>query len=168
MSPERAPRITGFSYDGFNRYFLTICTFPRRPVFSNLDTGAWVRDQMLRTAEAGGFDVTTYCVMPDHVHALAEATREDSDLRRFVTRWKQATGFHWKQRTRQSLWQQGYYDHVLRGDEDERAVVRYIVDNPVRAGLVERPGDYPLTGSSRYTFAALADVIADWSPPGRH
>ena len=39
--------------------------------------------------------------------------------------------------------QDGYHDHALRQEEDLRAVARYIIANPVRAGLVERIGDYP-------------------------
>ena len=43
-----------------------------------------------------------------------------------------------------ALWQRGYHDHALRKDEDIKDVARYIVANPVRAGLVARVGDYSL------------------------
>jgi hypothetical protein len=42
-----------------------------------------------------------------------------------------------------SLWQDGYFERVLRAHEDTAIVARYIVDNPVRAGLVQRADDYP-------------------------
>ena len=45
------------------------------------------------------------------------------------------------------LWQRGYYDHAIRTDENLRNVARYIVANPLRAGLVVRIGDYPLWDS---------------------
>lgn len=41
------------------------------------------------------------------------------------------------------IWQSGYYDHALRKDEDIQTIVRYIVANPIRAGLVNKVGDYP-------------------------
>ena len=41
------------------------------------------------------------------------------------------------------VWQEGYYDHGLRDDEDYRAGVRYVMQNPIRAGLVRRVEDYP-------------------------
>jgi REP element-mobilizing transposase RayT len=41
------------------------------------------------------------------------------------------------------VWQRGFHDHALRGDEDVRAIARYIVANPLRAGLVRAIGDYP-------------------------
>src|SRR5919109_1203385 len=74
MAPYRAPRIPGFDYVGFHRYFLTICVFPRRPVFADFTAGAWVRDELLRTADRFEFALTAYCVMHDHVHVLAEGT----------------------------------------------------------------------------------------------
>ena len=42
------------------------------------------------------------------------------------------------------LWQRGYYDRALRRDEDIKDATRYIVMNPLQAGLVKRVGDYPL------------------------
>jgi len=41
------------------------------------------------------------------------------------------------------IWQDGFHDHALRREEDLKATARYIVANPLRAGLVERIGDYP-------------------------
>jgi len=41
------------------------------------------------------------------------------------------------------VWQPGFHDHALRKEEDVRAVARYVVANPLRAGLVQRIGDYP-------------------------
>jgi REP element-mobilizing transposase RayT len=42
------------------------------------------------------------------------------------------------------IWQEGYYDHALRSEESLPDVARYIVMNPVRAGLVKSIRDYPL------------------------
>jgi putative transposase len=164
MSPNRAPRISDFEYVGFLRYFLTVCVHPRRPVFADAPSGRWVRDELLRTSERFAFSITAYCVMHDHVHVLAEATREDSHLVKFVSAWKQTTGFYWKRRTNENLWQQGFFDHVLRDDEDERGVIRYIVENPVRAGYVSSPKNYPLSGSAKYTYEQIAEAMGDWSP----
>jgi REP element-mobilizing transposase RayT len=41
------------------------------------------------------------------------------------------------------VWQNGYHDHGLRNDEDYRARVRYVMQNPVRAGLVNRIEEFP-------------------------
>ena len=41
------------------------------------------------------------------------------------------------------LWQRGYYDRAIRSDEDLPSIARYIVGNPIRAGLVTSVGQYP-------------------------
>jgi hypothetical protein len=41
------------------------------------------------------------------------------------------------------VWQRGYHDHALRHDEDLKAMSRYVIANPIRAGLVSSVGDYP-------------------------
>jgi hypothetical protein len=46
--------------------------------------------------------------------------------------------------TRGAFWQSGYHDRAIRDGEELRPFARYIVANPVRAGLVEKTGDYPL------------------------
>ena len=75
---------------------------------------------LLQFARSHGFVVPAYCVMPDHLHALVEARTDSAYLRQFVSRFKQRTGFEWKQRTGQLLWQEGYHDRVLRDEEPQR------------------------------------------------
>ncbi|UZE26759.1 transposase [Pseudomonas asplenii] len=42
------------------------------------------------------------------------------------------------------VWQRGFHDRLIRRDEDLPGVARYVIANPVRAGLVKRVHDYPL------------------------
>jgi hypothetical protein len=53
---------------------------------------------------------------------------------------------------------------VLRDEDAVPGVVRYLVGNPVRAGLIDDAGRYPHSGSSRYRMADLLDVVEDWRP----
>jgi putative transposase len=50
------------------------------------------------------------------------------------------------------LWQEGYYEHVIRGDGTTTKIARYVLDNPVRAELVENPEEYPYSGSGVYSI----------------
>jgi len=102
--------------------------------------------------------------MPDHVHLLLEGCNEDADLRSAMHTWKQRTGSEWKRRFGQRLWQSGYYDYVLRDEDSVPAIVKYIIGNPVRAGIVADASQYPFTGSSRYRLEDLADGVMDWRP----
>jgi hypothetical protein len=64
----------------------------------------------------------------------------------------------WSTHTGRRLWQRYGYERVLR-DEMERALaIRYVVANPVRAGLVCHPREYPYLGSRRCTFDELLQV----------
>ena len=94
-----------------------------------------------------GLQFLRYCFMPDHVHLLVEGVHSESNLQRFVRNWKQRTAFWFKREKRAALWQRGYYEHILRSDESVEQKARYVLENPVRAGLVEHPGDYPWLGS---------------------
>jgi REP element-mobilizing transposase RayT len=42
-----------------------------------------------------------------------------------------------------TVWQSGFHDHALRREEDLKATARYLVANPLRAGLVKSLRDYP-------------------------
>ena len=47
------------------------------------------------------------------------------------------------------------YERVLRDEFERATTIRYILDNPVKAGLVTRAAEFPYTGSSRYSIAEL-------------
>ena len=142
-----APRLRSFDYVGYHRYFLTICSFDRvRAFVSDADVGPVVT-RLSQTADAYQFSVIAYCLMPDHMHALVAGDHEAADFREFVRIFKQQTAFDWRRRHTTRLWQRGYIEHVLREEEDTLAVARYIIENPLRAGLVTDPLDYSYLGS---------------------
>jgi putative transposase len=147
MPVKCAPRLRGFSYRGMHRYFLTICVEHRDCVFTDMAPIEPVRTALQRTAIDFDIAVIAYCFMPDHLHVLVEGTSERANLREFVRVFKQRSSFQWKRRHGQTLWQRSYFEHVLRGEEDTVAVARYLLSNPVRAGMVSSPEEYPLLGS---------------------
>jgi REP element-mobilizing transposase RayT len=97
--------------------------------------------------------------MPDHVHLLLEGRSERSDFRGLIKSLKQSSGQRYASRAKQRLWQEGYWDRVLRPDDDAKKIARYIVENPVRAGLVRCAVDYPLVGSDVWASEELIDSL---------
>ena len=160
MPHRRPPRLPAISYRGPQRIFVTMCTFQRATVFADAQHVAPVRDHLLRTATAYDVEVLAYCFMPDHVHALLAGRSDRADAAACVAMFRQRSGYQHRRRTSRRLWQEGYFDRVLRSEDQTRAVVSYIVGNPVRAGLCQRPGDYPFSGSSRYSLEDLIDTLA--------
>ena len=97
--------------------------------------------------------------MLDHAHLLVEGTSDRSDFCRLIKSAKQSSGQSYAAAAKQPLWQEGFYDRVLRPDEDPKKIARYIIDNPVRAGLVRSPLDYPLSGSDLWTMQELVSSL---------
>ena len=160
MPFRNAPRLDGRCYVGLQRYFLTICTRERQEVFVDATLVTPIVTRLLDTAASHEFAVIVYCMMPDHAHVLLEALTDAADLCQCVRIFKQTTSFDWKRERGARLWQRGYFDRVLRADEDTSSVARYILENPVRAGLVKDPRDYAHLGSRTMDVRELLDSVA--------
>jgi len=93
--------------------------------------------------------------MPDHVHKLVRGRTVTADGRKFIRKAKQYSGFYFQKEFKQRLWQRYGRDDVIRDDEDPRPIAQYIIENPVRAGLVTRCDDYPFIGSQVYSREEL-------------
>jgi putative transposase len=163
----RPPRVPGFSYVGLRRYFLTICVRGRRPVFISHETVSAVLAHFRQSAERHGFDSLAYCFMPDHVHLVCQARTAVSDFGAFVHDAKQRSSYAFKRSTAERLWQDGYYDHVLRDEDKLLSVVRYVLSNPVRAGLARAIGEYPFCGSDLYSMDEICACGEMWTPRQR-
>jgi REP element-mobilizing transposase RayT len=153
----RPRRLEGFSYIGLARYFLTFCTRNRRKVFFDEVIVSMTMLEFRQAANREEFAILAFCVMPDHSHLLVEGATDRSDLRRFVKSAKQQSGAAYALRHAEPLWQEGYYERVLRADEDLRGIARYILWNPVRAGLVRTPVEYPYIGSDVWSIEELIE-----------
>ena len=149
--------LRGVSYAGLHRYFLTFCCDRRRKAFTDSTPVDLVMTQFLRAAGDENVAIIACCFMPDHVHLVVEGLRDDADLKQFVSRAKQLSGYHYKQAHEARLWQPYSYERVLREEESTRRVVAYVLENPVRAGLVETVHDYPFIASSIYPRDALIE-----------
>jgi len=93
--------------------------------------------------------------MPDHLHVLLEGEDEASDVWKAAVLFKQLSGFAFKQSQGRPLWQKDFFDHVLRKEEETEKHVRYILDNPIRKGIVQDWSRYPYKGSTVYDLSAL-------------
>ncbi len=124
-------------------YHVTLTTAGRRRLFGDFALARLVIGHLRRVDEAGWVRSLAWVVMPDHVHWLFELG--SVDLARVMGGFKGASArdLNGLLGDGGSVWQRGFFDHALRSDEDVLVVARYIIGNPLRAGLVTRPGDYP-------------------------
>ena len=125
-------------------YFITTCCYKKQKFFLNKENVEifFIALDWIKHKE---FIEPYFCiVMPDHVHLVFQLIG-DKSLPDVIKSLKQCTGRKIKQRLgiENTVWQKGYYDHTIRKDEDLIEIMKYCWHNPVRAGMVENPKDYP-------------------------
>jgi len=125
-------------------YLITIQTLNRRPVFYDWRLGRLLVKEMKQAHDEGLASSLAWVIMPDHCHWLFELNR--GSLANLMRRVKSRSAIVVNKvlRSEGRFWQAGYHDAAIRHDDDLKKFARYVVANPLRAGLVERLGDYPL------------------------
>ncbi|MFJ3485664.1 REP-associated tyrosine transposase [Pseudomonas sp. NPDC090202] len=125
-------------------YLITSVVQNREPIFGDWRLGRLVVDEFRTAQDAGAADSLAWVVMPDHFHWLMEL--KGCRLAPLVQRIKSrsARAINRRRSQHRQLWQRGFHDRALRREEDLVKMARYVVANPLRAGLVSKIGDYPL------------------------
>ncbi|MCY1367592.1 Transposase IS200 like protein [compost metagenome] len=126
-------------------YHITTTTEGRAPLFRDFTMARLVIAEMRRLEEQNLLHSIAWVLMPDHLHWLLQLNGPmaiSTVIKVLKGRSTRQLGFLLPDS--QPVWQKGFHDHALRREEDVRKVARYIVANPLRAGLVEQIGDYPL------------------------
>jgi REP element-mobilizing transposase RayT len=102
---------------------------------------------VLHTQARYALTCPVFCLMPDHIHMLWMSLGPGSDQLLAVEFFRK----HARPHLHPFEWQRQGYDHVLREKERKRKAFQktafYILENPVRAGLVETARDYPYSGT---------------------
>jgi putative transposase len=124
-------------------YFITTVTQARIPWFAEFSFARLMCRNLHQRRALGDADNLCSVVMPDHVHVLLQLG--DLPLDRVINRLKSRSAVLLNREIGRKgrFWAAGFYDHAIRREESVVDVARYIVANPLRAGLVRRLGDYP-------------------------
>jgi putative transposase len=149
--PRVPPRLDPL-FPGNPVFFATACTERRKPLL----TTDMVHNNFVcfsrRAYDEYGIAVGRYVIMPDHIH-LFVCGPNDFELGRWMGLLKQClkkalvvTASPTGRRLQKTIWQRGFFDHVLRSDESYSQKWNYVRENPVRAGLVANADDWPYTG----------------------
>ncbi len=127
--------------DENNEWFITICCTPKGrnqlalpAVHASLEAG------FAHYATLNKMYVRTWTVMPDHLHFIARFNHREG-MSKVVAGIKHYLAFRHEIR-----WQKGFFDHRLRSDKEMEAKCAYVRLNPVRAGLVNSPDEWPYRG----------------------
>jgi putative transposase len=149
MRHTRPPRLRDFDYSRARTYFVTFCVQDRKRVFIDPVLAAISRDELKRFRDRGWFWLFAFAVMPDHLHLLVRLPDASRTLGRIIATLKSSIQFKCRQVGVKLDWQDYFYDHVVRQNEQVEEIASYILRNPERAGLVKQGEAYP--------FAAMLD-----------
>jgi len=137
MKPRRQRRLDRI-FDSSASYFLTLCTHDRQRVLANMEVFGRARGFAEESVDRYGVFVESYVLMPDHAHLIVSiAMDSDTTVGQWVKAFKAIVS------AREFKWQSGFFDHVLRSDESRSEKWEYIRQNPIRAGLVDGPEQWP-------------------------
>ena len=137
--------------------FVTLGVEHRRPGLTSNALPSALRTELSSIEADGHARLQGATIMPDHAHLLLRTTGSLS-LSRIIARLKSKTRANLV--TEGLAWQRNFFEHRIRPDESLEAVLRYIVMNPVRSGLVSSPNDYPHTWLGENEAAWF-----DWQSP---
>ena len=146
LSQRKNIRLSPEAYN--NRIIhIIICTRKKTPLFANKDIAYSVKQQILDLSRLKQVKIYAYVIMPDHIHLLVSlgVWATPGDYLRNIK--GNLSTFLRKKFDLQNIWQKGFYDHVMRKDEDLNSTVEYILNNPVRSGEVSHWSNYPWCGS---------------------
>lgn len=149
--PKYSPsphRLQGFNYaDPNHAYFVTICARNGNP-FADHRLAAEVVQSLQWLRANRGLKIYAYCLMPDHLHLLVQLGDDRQPLGGVVRAFKTwTTRQSWKLGYKRALWQARFHDHIVRRSEDGERIVAYILENPVRKGLVTEAESYRWSGT---------------------
>jgi len=113
------------------------------PLFEDFCFARTVIQQLRFSEERKVCRSLAWVLMPDHLHWLVELGASSLAALMCEFKSRSSCALYQAGAERRHIWQASFHDRALRREEDVRAVARYIIANPVRAGLVRRAGDYP-------------------------
>ena len=125
-------------------YFITCCTAARRPLLANYTVHRKFR-RFAEQAEPRGVAIGRYVIMPDHIHCFIRMAPQHT-LGTTIRMMKRAVSAGIPDPM--PHWQSGFFDHLLRHSESYSEKWAYVVQNPVRAGLVERAEEWAFQGEA--------------------
>lgn len=159
-------------------FFFTVNTHLRQPFLIDSDVRAALREGIDRVRSTMPFQIDAWVLLPDHLHCVWTLPVGDAD---FSTRWRVIKTIVTQRcsprlnkremlserrvaKNQSSLWQQRFWEHQIRDDEDFTRHVDYIHWNPVKHGHVVQVGDWPYSSVHRYMRQGL--LSANWAGVG--
>jgi REP element-mobilizing transposase RayT len=118
------------------------------------DIGRLVVDIFRKGEDLGHYELGSWVLMPNHVHLLI---KPEGDLSRVIASIKSASAVHANRalrRTGEPFWAKDYFDRWIRDSAQESRTIRYVENNPVRAGLCRTIEEWPWSSANCFGLRA--------------
>ena len=169
-SPHGMPRFRRLVVPGFPHHVTQRGVRRQRTFFEADDYRNYLR-MAIKLIAAADLDIWAYCLMPNHIHAIA-VPHNRCALSKFFGQLHRAyaTATNKKNDWKGHLWQERFYS-VVMDESHTTSAIRYVERNPVRAGLCAQPQDWPwssarahlgLTTDPLVDDKVAQDIIGDW------
>ena len=137
-------RLKDFDYSNPDMvYFVTICS--KHSI--NNELADRIINSLSKIRQRKGIRIYCYCLMPDHLHLALSPSSDSGTVSTILQGLKSfTTQIAWGYGIKGKLWQRSFYDHIARKDEDLIKICQYILDNPVRKGLVVSANQWKYAG----------------------
>jgi putative transposase len=130
-------------------YFITNVTYDRQPILIN--DIALLRESAAEISKRHRFEILAHVILPDHFHLILDP--KAGNVSNILQRIKMSfAARHRKQQGLRSgrVWQNRFWDHIIRDNNDMNRHVDYIHYNPVKHGIVKSPFDWAHSSIDRY------------------
>jgi putative transposase len=134
-------------------YMLTGSIYQRTPLMELHQRKAEWRDAFHEAARLSQWGVIAWVVLNNHYHAIAQSPEHGVNLSKFINSYHKFTARRWNiedgLQGRQVWW--NYWDTCIRSEEDYYSRLTYVVWNPVKHGLINKPEEYPFSNYKEFS-----------------
>ena len=154
-------------------YFFTVVTQGRQAILTSAEVRTALREAITLVRQTLPFRIDGWVLLPDHLHAIWTLPAGDAD---FSERWRRIKRHaavtcpaydrpdlqtaRRIAKAQSSLWQNRFWEHLIRDETDLRNHLDYLHGNPLKHGLAQRVADWPWSSFHRYARQGL--YPADW------
>jgi putative transposase len=122
------------------------------PLFSDEAAVKKIEGILLAEALGSGSDIVVYLFMPDHCHVLLQGSMGQARLQDAMKSVRRLAGYWLSKIQRNAEWQEDFDNDILMKEQEILRHVRYILNNPVRGGMVDDWKSYRYRGSTLYNL----------------
>lgn len=149
---EKKHRLDNELYIGERAIAFTVCIKDKKEYFLNNNIFKYFEEILIDELRNYNCRALVYLFMPNHLHLIISGNESNSNVKKCLEMFKQKTGFYLSNNEEKVKWQKDYFDHIIRDEENLETQIKYILNNPVRAGLVDYWKDYQFKGSTVYNL----------------